>query len=171
MERSREWSEGEAPGNRRSGPGLSILSGISGAARPTFVLLPPRTHRPPTPLGRKPGLSTGSPFARGRGAGRVLAPGTDALGGTPRGRRGRPGSGQRETVHQGLFSPGLSAPSQPTPWVAWNRTSGLGGGERGFYCSFPNLQQQANSPHALLPAASSPTEVPNQLCTGLALSR
>ena len=32
-----------------------------------------------------------------------------------------------------------------------NRTSGLGGGERGFYCSCPNLQQQANFPHALLP--------------------
>lgn len=61
------------------------------------------------------------------------------------------GSRQPETVHQGLFSPGLSAPSQPTPWVPWNRTLGLGGGERGFYCSHPNLQQQANSPHALLP--------------------
>ena len=52
-----------------SGPGLSILSGISGAARPTSVLLPTRTRRLPTPLGRKPGLSTVSTFARGRGAG------------------------------------------------------------------------------------------------------
>ena len=46
MERSREWSEGEALGNRRSGPGLSILSGISGAARPTSVL-----HVPTSPPG------------------------------------------------------------------------------------------------------------------------
>lgn len=109
MERSREWSEGEAPGNRRSGPGLSILSGISGAARPSFVLLPPRTHRPPTPLGRKPGLSTGSPFARGRGAGRVLAPGPDALGGTPRGRRGVREAGSEKRSTRG-FSPLDSAP-------------------------------------------------------------
>lgn len=119
MEQSREWSEGEALGNRRSGPGLSILSGISGAARPTSVLLPPRTHRPPTPLGRKPGLSLPGALSPAPAAPVVvLAPEPGCAGRDSACEARCLGSRQRETVHQGLFSPGLSAPNQPTPWVA-----------------------------------------------------
>ena len=145
MGRSRERSGGEALGNRRSGPGLSILSGISGAALPTSVLRPTRTRRP------RPRWGESLASLRGALLPVAAAPEPGCAGRDSACEARCLGSRQPETVHQGLVCPGLSAPSQPIPWVAWNRTSGLGGGERGFYCSRPNLQQQANSPHALLP--------------------
>lgn len=83
VDRSRERSEREAPGNRLSGPATSVFSRSSGTVPPTSVLLPAPTDPPPTPLGRRPGFSAGSPFARP-----VRRQSPDALGRTARVRLG-----------------------------------------------------------------------------------